>query len=140
MKIYNEHVTLQSKKPREVFNITTQVKAAMEKSGFRDGVILVSSLHSNSGVIVNEQEPRFLQVLDNWLHQLAPSQEDSQNQERPESDAGDAAFHLQSLLLHHQVMVSFTETRLDLGLGQAVLFVELDGLRPRRIVVKVMGE
>jgi len=49
MKIYNEHVTLQSKKPREVFNITTQVKAAMEKSGFRDGVILVSSLHSNSG-------------------------------------------------------------------------------------------
>ena len=58
MKIYNEHVTLQSKKPREVFNITTRVKAAMEKSGFRDGVILVSSLHSNSGVIVNEEEPR----------------------------------------------------------------------------------
>jgi len=75
--------------------------------------------------------------LDDWFHQLAPSREDFQHQGRPESDA---AFHLQSLLLHHQVMVSFTETRLDLGLGQAVLFVELDGLRPRRIVVKVMGE
>ena len=50
MKIYNEQITLQSKKAREIVNITTQVKAAVEKSGFRDGIALVSSLHSNSAV------------------------------------------------------------------------------------------
>jgi thiamine phosphate synthase YjbQ (UPF0047 family) len=51
-----------------------------------------------------------------------------------------AASPLQRLLLHHQVAVPFTESRLDLAPGQFVLFVELDGLRPRRVIVKVIGE
>jgi len=137
VKIYNEQVTLQSTKSREIFNITTQVKAAMEKSGFRDGIILVSSLHSNSAVIVNDEEPGFLEDLDAWLDHLAPVREDYKHKGRFESNS---AFHMQSLLLHHQVVVAFTEGRLDLGPWQFVLFVELDGLRPKRILVKVMGE
>jgi secondary thiamine-phosphate synthase enzyme len=137
MKIYNEHITLQSTKSREVFDITTQVKAAMEKSGFRDGIILVSSLHSNSAVIVNDNEPGLLQDLEQWLDQLAPARDDYQHKGRFESNA---SAHLQSQLLHHQVIVAFTEARLDLGPWQAVQFVELDGLRPKRILVKVMGE
>jgi secondary thiamine-phosphate synthase enzyme len=137
MKIYNKQITLQSKKSREVFNITTQVKAALEKSRFRDGVILVSSLHSNSAVIVNDEDPGFLEDLDGWLQQLAPLRDDYKYQGRFESNA---AFHLQSLLLHHQVIVAFTEGRLELGPWQFVLFVELDGLRPRRILLKVIGE
>lgn len=137
MRIYNEQITLQSQKPREVFNITSQVKAAMEKSSFRDGIILVSSLHSNSAVIVNDNEPGLLEDLDAWLTQLAPPSDNYKHKGRFESTA---AIHFQSLLLHHQVIVAFTEARLDLGPWQSILFVELDGLRPKRILVKVMGE
>jgi secondary thiamine-phosphate synthase enzyme len=137
MKIYNEHITLQSQKPREVFNITSQVKAAMEKSTFRDGIILVSSLHSNSAVIVNDDEPGLLEDLDAWLNHLAPATDNYKHKGRFESNA---AIHFQSLLLHHQAIVAFTEARLDLGPWQSILFVELDGLRPKRILVKVMGE
>jgi len=137
MKIYNEQITLQSQKAREVFNITSQVKAAMEKSSFRDGIILVSSLHSNSAVIVNDSEPGLLEDLDAWLNQLAPLTGAYKHQGRFESNS---AIHFQSLLLHHQVIVAFNEGRLDLGPWQSVLFVELDGLRPKRILVKVMGE
>jgi len=137
MKIYNEQITLQSQKAREVFNITSQVKAAMEKSSFRDGIILVSSLHSNSAVIVNESEPGLLEDLDAWLNRLAPLTGAYKHQGRFESNS---AIHFQSLLLHHQVIVAFNEGRLDLGPWQSVLFVELDGLRPKRILVKVMGE
>jgi secondary thiamine-phosphate synthase enzyme len=137
MKIYNEQITLQSTKLREVFNITSRVKAAMEKSGFRDGIVLVSSLHSNSAVVVNDDEPGLLEDIDAWLSQLAPLRDDYKHQGRFESNA---AVHLQSLLLHHQVIVPFTEGRLDLGPWQAVLFIELDGQRPKRILVKVMGE
>ncbi|MGH9700448.1 MAG: hypothetical protein ACRD52_13460 [Candidatus Acidiferrales bacterium] len=36
--------------------------------------------------------------------------------------------------------MAFLEGRLDLGPWQFVLFVELDGLRPKRILIKVMGE
>ena len=137
MKVYNEQITLQSKKPREIFNLTAQIKAAMEKSGFRDGIILVSSLHSNSSVIVNEDEPGLMEDLDEWLGQLAPVRDDYKHQGRFESNA---SAHLQSLLLHHQAVVAFSEGRLDLGPWQSVLFFELDGLRPKRILVKVMGE
>ncbi len=137
MKIYNEQITLQSKKSREFSDITSQVKAAMEKSTFHEGIILVSSLHSNSGVIVNDPEPGLLDDLDKWLSQVAPVREDYNHKGRFESNSG---IHLQGILLNHQAVVSFTEGRLDLGPWQAVLFVELDGLRPKRILVKVMGE
>jgi len=137
MKIYNEHITIQSQKPPEVFNLTAQAKAAVEKSGFRDGIILVSSLHSNSAVIFNDNEPGLLEDLDTWLVQIAPIRDDFKHKDCFESNA---AIHFQSLLLNHQAIVAFTEAHLDLGPWQSVLFVELDGLRPKRILVKVMGE
>jgi secondary thiamine-phosphate synthase enzyme len=137
MKIYNEQLTLQTQGKREFVNITPQVKAAMEKSGFRDGIILVSVLHSNAAVIVNDDEPGLLEDLQSWLDQLAPERDDYKHRGRFESNTG---IHLQSLLLHHQVIVAFSEGRLDLGPWQFVLFAELDGQRPKRILVKVMGE
>jgi secondary thiamine-phosphate synthase enzyme len=137
MKIYNEQITLQSNKPREVFNITSRVKAAMEKSGFRDGIVLVSSLHATSSVIVSHDEPGLLEDMEALLEKLAPVGVDYKQEGRLEAGA---ASPLQRLLLHHQVAVPFTESRLDLDPGQFVLFVELDGLRPRRVIVKVIGD
>ena len=137
MKIYNEQLTLQTKGKREFVNITPQVKAAMEKSSFRDGIILVSVLHSNAAIIVNDDEAGLLEDLQSWLDQVAPEREDYKHRGRFESNTG---VHLQSLLLHHQVIVSFSEGRLDLGPWQFVLFAELDGQRPKRITIKVMGE
>jgi secondary thiamine-phosphate synthase enzyme len=137
MKIYNEHLTLQSKQVREFINITPQVKAAMEKSGFRDGIILVSALHANAAVIVNDEEPGLLEDVGVWLDKLAPVSDHYKHKGHFESNSG---IHLQSLLLHHQAMVSFSEGRLDLGPWQSVLYAELDGQRPKKIVVKVMGE
>jgi secondary thiamine-phosphate synthase enzyme len=137
MKIYNEQLTLQTQSKREFVNITPQVKAAMEKSSFRDGIILVSVLHSNAAIIVNDDEAGLLEDLQSWLDQVAPEREDYKHRGRFESNTG---IHLQSLLLHHQVIVSFSEGRLDLGPWQFVLFAELDGQRPKRITIKVMGE
>ncbi len=137
MKIYNEQIALQSQKPREVFNITTRVKAAAEKSGTREGIAVVSSLHSNTAIIVSEDEPGLLEDLAEWLLEISPARENYKHSGRFDSAAH---IHFQSLLLHHQVIVPISEGKLDLGTGQAVLFVELDGIRPRRIVVKIVGE
>jgi secondary thiamine-phosphate synthase enzyme len=137
MKIYTEIVTLQTANKREFMNITNHVKAALEKSQFRDGIILVSVMHSNASIIVNDDEPGLLEDLQEWLNQLAPERTDYKHRGRFESNTG---IHLQSLLLHHQVIVPFTEGRLDLGPWQFVIFAEFDGQRPKRIVMKVMGE
>jgi secondary thiamine-phosphate synthase enzyme len=137
MKIYSETVTHQTAKLREFVNMTPQVKAALEKSTFRDGIIIVSVLHSNAAIIVNDDEPGLLEDLQAWLEQIAPERQDYKHRGKFESNS---AIHLQSLLLHHQVVVPFTEGRMDLGPCQFVLFAELDGQRPKRIVIKVLGE
>jgi secondary thiamine-phosphate synthase enzyme len=136
MPVYNEEITLQSTKLREFFNITSNIKAALEKSGFSDGLIVVSSLHSNSAVFVNDEEPGLLQDVEAWLDQLAPARDDYKHKGRFESTT---AVHLQALLLNHQAIVAFTNRRLDLGPWQFVIYADLDGQRPKRILVKVIG-
>ena len=136
MHAYNEQITLQTKKAREFINITPQIKSALEKSGFGDGFIIVTALHSNSAIFVNDEEPGLLEDLSTWLDQIAPVRDDYKHKGRFESNA---AVHLQSLLLNHQAIVAFTDRRLDLGPWQYVMYAELDGLRPKRILLKVIG-
>jgi secondary thiamine-phosphate synthase enzyme len=137
MKIYNEQIALQSQKPREAFNITTQVKAAVEKSGLRDGIAVVSSLQSNTAIVVNDDRADVLDELRKWLGEVRPARE-------IEARQGDLdnfeSTRFPSSLLQHQITVPFTEGRLDLAAGQALFFIEIEGYRPRRIVVKILGE
>lgn len=137
MRIHSDYMTVQTRQRREFMNITPNVKSAMEKSGIRDGVILVSVLHSNSAVFVNDEEPGLLQDVEEWLQKLAPHRDDYKHGPKFESNA---SVHLQSLLAHHQVLVSISDGKLELGPWQQVTYAELDGQRPKRILIKVIGE
>lgn len=57
MKIHSDSLTVHTEEKRKFMNITPKVKFAMEKSGIRDGVVLVSALHTNSAVFVNDEDP-----------------------------------------------------------------------------------
>jgi secondary thiamine-phosphate synthase enzyme len=137
MKIHSDYLTVQSRQKREFVNITESVKAALEKSGIRDGFVLVNALHPNAAVFVNDEEPGLLEDLDAWLEKLAPHREDYRHAARFESNA---SAHLRSLLLAHQALVPVSGARLELGPCQQVIYAELDGLRPKRILIRVMGE
>jgi len=137
MRIHSDYVTVQTKERREFLNITPNIKAAVEKSGIRDGIILISSLHSNSALFVNDEEPGLLQDITEWADRLAPFGPDYHHSARSESNAG---AHLQSLLLRHQAFVSLADGKLELGPWQAVIYAELDGQRPKRILIKILGE
>ena len=137
MRIHSEYLTIQTKEKREFLNLTPNVRAAVEKSGIRDGIILVSSLHSNSALFVNDEEPGLLQDVGEWADRLAPVGPEYHHSARSESNA---SAHLQSLLLHHQAFVSLAEGRLELGPWQQVIYAELDGQRPKRILIKILGE
>jgi secondary thiamine-phosphate synthase enzyme len=137
MRIHSEHMTVQTKEKREYLNITPSIKAAVEKSGIRDGIILISSLHSNAAVFVNDEEPGLLQDITEWADRVAPFGPDYHHSARSESNAG---AHLQSLLLHHQAFVALTDGKLELGPWQNVIYAELDGQRPKRILIKILGE
>jgi secondary thiamine-phosphate synthase enzyme len=137
MRIHSDYMTVQTKEKREFLNITPNIKAALEKSGIRDGIILVSSLHSNSALFINDDEPGLLQDISEWADRLAPLGPDYQHSARSESNAG---AHLQNLLLHHQSIISVADGKLELGPWQNVIYAELDGQRPKRILIKILGE
>jgi len=137
MESHTEYLTFNTKKHREYVHITPQVEAAVKRSGVREGMVLVSAMHITAGVYVNDDEPGLIDDIDEWLEGLAPFREDYRHHQTGE-DNGDS--HLKAILVHHQVLLPITAGKLDLGTWQRVFYAEFDGQRPKRVIVKVMGE
>jgi secondary thiamine-phosphate synthase enzyme len=153
MKSHTVHQTITTDRRREFRRITGDVQAAVDDAGVAEGLVLVSAMHITAGVWVNDDEPGILEDALEWLDKLAPPswQEPANDVARALSpdpgdyrhhrggeDNGDA--HLKNLLVHHQVILPITDGRLDLGPWQQVFYAEFDGRRPKRLIIKVIGE
>ena len=137
MKSLTHYLTFNTRRQREYINITDEVEDVVARSGVAEGMVLVSSMHITAGVLVIVAESGLLADIDEWLEQLAPYRDDYRHHRTGETN-GDA--HLKNLLVHHQVILPITKGRLDLGPWQQVFYAEFDGQRPKRLVVKAMGE
>jgi secondary thiamine-phosphate synthase enzyme len=137
MKFHTQYLTFTTRKEREYINITDKVEEAVRASGCREGMVLVSAMHITAGVYVNDAEQGLIQDIDEWLETLAPRGPDYRHHRTGESN-GDS--HLKNLLIGHEVMLPLTAGRLDLGPWQQVYYAEFDGRRPKRVIIKVMGE
>jgi thiamine phosphate synthase YjbQ (UPF0047 family) len=153
MKTHTVHKTLTTSHRREFVRITEDVQRAVSEAGISEGMALVSAMHITAGVWINDDEPGIQTDVLEWLDKLAPPswQEVSSplaeellpeggdyRHHRSGEDNGDA--HFKNLLVHHQVIVPVTEGRLDLGPWQQIFYTEFDGQRPKRLLIKVMGE
>jgi secondary thiamine-phosphate synthase enzyme len=137
MKSHTEYLTFRTPEHRAYVNITDRVESALRASGIQEGMILVSAMHITAGVWVNDAEDGLLADIDEWLETLAPFRKDYRHHRTGETN-GDS--HLKSLVVHHQVIVPVTNGKLDLGPWQQVYYAEFDGQRPKRVIIKVMGE
>ena len=137
MKTFTEYPWYETKKARELVRITDSVETLVQKSGVKEGMVLVSAMHITAGVFVNDNEPGLWEDIWKWLEKLAPFDKDYQHHQTGE-DNGDA--HLKALLIHHQVIVPITNGTLDLGTWQQIFYAEFDGKRRKRVIVKIMGE
>ena len=81
MKSHTEYLTFNTRKHREYVHITPQVEAAVNKSGVREGLALVSAMHITAGVYVNDNEPGLINDIDQWLETLAPFRPDYRHHE-----------------------------------------------------------
>jgi thiamine phosphate synthase YjbQ (UPF0047 family) len=153
MRSHTVYGTFNTQRRREFVRITDDVQRAVDDAGVSEGLVLVSAMHITAGVWVNDDEPGILEDALEWLDKLAPpSWKRSPNEvarellpdpgdyrhHRGGEDNGDA--HLKNLLVHHQVILPITNGRLDLGPWQQVFYAEFDGGRPKRLVIKVLGE
>jgi len=131
-----EYIVMHTEHPREFVNITDRVRRIVRGSGVAEGLALVSSMHITAAVYVNDNESGLLHDIAAWADRLAPPA-DYEHHRTGESN-GDA--HLKNLLLGHQVILPVTKGDLDLGPWEQVFYAEFDGQRPKRVIVKVVGD
>ncbi|HUS25167.1 MAG TPA: secondary thiamine-phosphate synthase enzyme YjbQ [Candidatus Binatia bacterium] len=120
-------------------NITPQVEAAIRDSGIREGLCLVNAMHISASVFVNDDERGLHQDFGRWLEQLAPHEPVKQWRH---NDTGEdnADSHLKRQLMGREVVCAITAGKLDFGPWEQIFYGEFDGMRRKRVLVKVIGE
>ena len=136
MLVYTDYLWFNTKKRQEFVRITDDIAAIVQKSGVREGTVLVSAMHITAGVFVNDWEEGLIHDFQTWLEQLAPAGLKYRHHHTGEDNA-DA--HLKRTIMGHQVVVPITNGALDLGPWEQVFYAEFDGQRKKRVVVKIMG-
>ena len=137
MKSHTEHILLHTPERYAFINITSQVDAAVKKSGVQEGLVLVNPMHITAAVYVNDDESGLLEDIHNMLERLAPSGKNYRHHQTGEDNC-DA--HLKRQLLGHQVTMAITKGKLELGTWEQIFYAEFDGQRPKRVLVKIIGE
>jgi len=139
MKSYRQELTFHAPTRRAFINITPQVEKALRDSGIREGLCLVNAMHITASVFVNDDERGLHHDYEEWLERLAPHAPVEQYRH---NDTGEdnADAHLKRQVMGREVTVAVTGGRLDFGPWEQVFYGEFDGRRPKRVLIKIVGE
>ncbi len=138
MKSFRKELWFEAKTRRALSNITPRVEEALGESGIREGLCLVNAMHITASVFINDDESGLHQDFEVWLEKLAPEKPHSQYRHNGAEDNADA--HLKRTIMGREVVIAVTAGRLDLGPWEQVFYGEFDGLRRKRVLVKIIGE
>ena len=139
MKTFRKELALHVKSRRGFINITPDVERAIAESGIREGLCLVNPMHITASVFINDDEPGLHHDYDRILEHLAPHEPVSHYRH---NDTGEdnADAHIKRQLMGREVVVAITDGRLDFGTWERIFYGEFDGRRPKRVLVKIIGE
>jgi secondary thiamine-phosphate synthase enzyme len=140
MKSTTEHLTFTIPARRGFLNITPQVETIVAKSGIREGLCLVNAMHITASVFINDDEPGLHADFEAWLEQLAPFDASPQVYRHNRTGEDNADAHMKRQVMGREVVVAITAGKLDFGPWEQIFYGEFDGRRPKRVLVKVLGE
>ena len=137
MKVFTDYIFINTKKQKEIVNITDRVFEAVKKSGVKEGMVLVNAMHITASVFINDEESGLKEDFLKWLEELAPVKPDYKHHLTGEDNA-DA--HLKRQIMGREVTVAITKGELDLGPWEQIFYGEFDGRRKKRVLIKIIGE
>jgi len=139
MKSHRKELWFDITKRRQFLNITPAIEACLRESGITEGLLLCNAMHISASVFINDDEGGLHQDFERWLEKLAPEKPHSQyDHNRTGEDNADA--HLKRTIMGREVVVAVTTARLDFGPWEQIFYGEFDGLRRKRVLVKIIGE
>lgn len=138
MKSYRKELWFDIKNRRELINITPFVNQCLNESGIKEGLCLVNAMHITASVFINDDESGLHHDFEVWLEKLAPEKPYSQYKHNGFEDNADA--HLKRTIMGREVVVAITNGKLDFGPWEQIFYGEFDGMRRKRLLVKIIGE
>ncbi len=138
MESYRKELWFETSRRRELINLTPDIDQCMEESSIKEGLILVNAMHITASVFINDDESGLHSDFEKWLETLAPEKPYSQYRHNGFEDNADA--HLKRTIMGREVVIAVTEGKLDLGPWEKVFYGEFDGMRKKRVLVKIIGE
>jgi secondary thiamine-phosphate synthase enzyme len=140
MKFHTEYLTFNLPERMAFVNITTQVEEALRKSGVQEGLCLVNAMHITASVFINDDESGLHDDYKKWLEHLAPFNPSAQVYLHNRTGEDNADAHMKRQVMGREVVVAITKGKLDFGPWEQIFYGEFDGRRPKRVLVKVIGE
>ena len=138
MKSFRKELWLDVPQRRAFVNLTRDVEACVRASGIREGLCLVNAMHISASVFINDNESGLHADFETWLEELAP---EKPHRRYRHNDTGEdnADAHLKRSLMGREVVVAVTDGRLDFGPWEQIFYGEFDGMRRKRVLVKIIG-
>ena len=140
MKSHTEHLTFNIPARMDFLNITPEVEAALRKSGIQEGILLCNAMHITASVFINDDESGLHADYKKWLEQLAPFDASPAKYAHNRTGEDNADAHLKRQVMGREVVVAVTAGRLDFGPWEQIFYGEFDGRRPKRVLIKIIGE
>ncbi|KCZ70932.1 secondary thiamine-phosphate synthase enzyme [Candidatus Methanoperedens nitroreducens] len=128
-------MNIQTTTRTELIDITDRIRTIIKESGIKDGICVISTRHTTSGIIINENERGLRRDIMDMLESLVPENKSyAHNQIDNNADA-----HLRAVLLGMSEIIPIENGHPVLGTWQSIFFVELDGPRTRNVNIKIIG-
>ena len=140
MKSQTEYLTFNLPGRVGFVNITEQVEEAVRKSGVQEGLVLCNAMHITASVFINDNEGGLHEDYKKWLEQLAPFDPSPQRYAHNRTGEDNADAHMKRQIMGREVVIAITARKLDFGPWEQIFYGEFDGRRPKRVLIKVIGE
>lgn len=140
MKSFTEHLTFNIPARMGFVNITPTVEELVARSGIKEGLCLVNAMHITASVFINDDEAGLHKDYAAWLEKLAPFNADPKVYHHNKTGEDNADAHMKRQVMGREVVVAITNGRLDFGPWEQIFYGEFDGRRPKRVLVKLIGE
>lgn len=137
MKHFRQELWFNISNRRELINITPDVVKCIEESKISEGLCLVNAMHISASVFINDDESGLHKDFERWLEKLAPEKPHNQYFHNTYEDNADA--HLKRTIMGREVVVAITDGQLDFGPWEQIFYGEFDGMRKKRVLVKIIG-
>ncbi len=137
MKSFRKELFFNTSSRRELINITGQVNECLQESGITEGLVLVNAMHISASVFINDDEAGLHRDFERWLERLAPEKPYEQYDHNGYEDNADA--HLKRTIMGREVVVAITKGEFDFGPWEQIFYGEFDGMRKKRVLVKIIG-